>query len=261
MSRNWYGESLMSKSRLRSPNYPSMSLPDAIARVKAIYEKELTNVASREVMIKAMGYSGINGASATAFSALTKYNLISSVASDEYKISEDGLNTLLYSRGEPSRLEAIERAAFAPQLFSELREQYPDALPSDENLTANLVKRGFNPKSVAEVIRNYRETIEFVRTEGGSVQSSSTAQPPVIRQDQVSSTDLTNVVSTLPVGRELADSDLTFRISRNLDVAINFNGEVTVEAIEKLISLLNLSKDVYPTKAELETSSKTNVDE
>jgi hypothetical protein len=239
-------------SRLRSPNYPSISLPEAITKVKMIYEKEYTNHASREVMVKAMGYSGINGASAVVFSALTKYGLLTSVGSDQYRVSDDALNIILYSKGEPQRFEAIERSASSPQLFADLSEQYPSTLPSDDNLTATLVKKGFNPKWVTDIVRNYRETVEFVRSE------SSHPVPPEIHGQTLG-----------PVGNaepdmsaesvSVAGSVLSFKISRDSDVQIRFSGKVTQEAITKLISLLDLSKDVYPTREELSKGPETEI--
>lgn len=241
-------------TRLRSPNYPSMSLPDAVARTKVIYEKEFTNQASREVMIKAMGYSGINGASAVAFSALTKYGLVASTGNDQYKVTDEALNIFLYPRGERVRIEAIERAAFTPQLFAELREQYPGVLPSDENLNAYLVKRGFNPRSVSDLIRSYRETIEFVSSEIG--------HPPALVTNPI---ELDRTQSEVRVrtddfesGQNFEGSDLSFKISRDSIVKIRFSGPVTQEAIEKLVSLLNLSKDVYPTAAEIAETDKSS---
>jgi hypothetical protein len=222
-----------------------MSLPEAVAKTKMIYDKEYTNPAAREVMVKAMGYSGINGASAQAFSALLKYGLLVSVASDQYRVSEDALNIILFSRGEKVRAGAIEAAAFAPPLFGELRDQYPGTLPSDENLTAFLVKRGFNPRSVSDLIRNYRETVEYFSTETGFASGTATVVPaePAGAAMSVSQAKL---FEKLP-----AESDLTFKIGRDSEVQIRFSGQVTQEAIEKLISLLNLSKDVYPTAGEL----------
>ena len=243
-------------ARLRSPNYPSMSLPEAISKVKVIYEKEFTNHASREVMIKAMGYSGINGASAVVFSALTKYGLVLPGGSDQYKLSDDALNIVLYQRGEQVRAEAIERAAFSPQLFAELRDQYPSTLPSDDNLNAYLVKKGFNPKSVSDIIRSYRETIELVSAESLTHRVEPTSQRPEDVDSKVANKE---PASAFDVGAE--GSVLSFKISRDSDVQIRFSGTVTQEAIAKLISLLDLSKDVYPTFKELAAKPESSNEE
>lgn len=47
-----------------------------------------------------------------------------------------------------------------------------------------------------------------------------------------------------------ADQELRFKISADSEARISFRGEVTAEAIEKLIKLLELSKDTFPSTSE-----------
>ena len=85
-------------ARVRSPNYPSLSLPSAIDAARKIYDKEHTHKADPEVMAKALGYSGMNGASATALSALKKYGLLLDEGK-QLKISADALTILVDREG------------------------------------------------------------------------------------------------------------------------------------------------------------------
>ena len=73
--------------RIRSPNYPALGLPDALAKAAGIYRVLHNHAGPREVIAKAMGYTGLNGASATAISALHKYGLLER-SGEENKISE-----------------------------------------------------------------------------------------------------------------------------------------------------------------------------
>jgi len=50
---------------------------------------------------------------------------------------------------------------------------------------------------------------------------------------------------------------LRFNISRNSEAHVIFSGPVTQEAIDKLAKLLELQKDTFPTKEELETATGT----
>lgn len=156
-------------ARVRSPNYPAISLRQAIDQASKIYSKEHTHKASPAVIAKAMGYGGLNGASLTAISSLKKYGLLEGVNSD-LKISSDALTILVDPKESPERAKAIIHAAFKPALFNELQQQYGRTLPSDENLRAYLLKRGFNQQAVDTPIRAYRETIELV-TESEKVYS------------------------------------------------------------------------------------------
>jgi len=148
-------------ARVRSPNYPSLSLPSAIDAARKIYDKEHTHKADPEVMAKALGYSGMNGASATALSALKKYGLLLDEGK-QLKISSDALTILVDPKDSVERAKLIVKAAFSPQLFSDLNEQYGETVPSDENMRAYLLKRAFSPSTVDAPIRAYRETMELV---------------------------------------------------------------------------------------------------
>jgi hypothetical protein len=59
---------------------------------------------------------------------------------------------------------------------------------------------------------------------------------------------------TPPAGYTAApgESVLAFKISRDSEARVIFSGQVTQEAIGKLTALLDLSKDSYPTQAELQ---------
>ena len=63
-------------ARVRSPNYPAISLPDALTRVKTIHDAEQHLAAPRNVIAKHLGYNGLNGAALTTISAISKYGLL-----------------------------------------------------------------------------------------------------------------------------------------------------------------------------------------
>lgn len=147
-------------ARVRSPNYPSLSLPSAIEAVQKIYSKEHTHKAESLVMAKALGYGSLNGASMAALSALKKYGLLEDVGKD-LKVSHAALSILVDPKDSKDRAKLIVQAACLPQLFSDLQDEYGPTVPSDENLKAFLIKRGFSPNTVDAPIRAYRDTIEF----------------------------------------------------------------------------------------------------
>ena len=164
-------------NKQRSPNYPAINLGEAITRLKAIYEKQRRYPAPREVLAKLMGYSSLNGASATIVSALSKYGLLEGHG-DSLRVSELGQDLILHRKGDPEYAAALQGAAFMPTFFRELRDQYPHGLPSEHSLRANLTKRGFNPKAIDGAIRAYRDTIEFVDAETGDALSDTPEESP-----------------------------------------------------------------------------------
>jgi len=147
----------------RSPNYPAIGLQSAIDRAAKIYEKEHTHKAPSDVVAKALGYQGLNGKSLTVLSALKKYGLLEDIGK-ELKISQDALIILVEPQSSLERAAAIRRAAFAPVLFDEIRKNYGETIPSDENLRAFLLRKGFLSSAVDAPIRAYRETIGLVNS-------------------------------------------------------------------------------------------------
>lgn len=155
-----------STNKTRSPNYPVISLEDALSKLRLIYEKHQRYPASRETLVQLMGYSGLSGTSAPVVSALAKYGLIEGYG-ETRRVSELGQDLMLHQKGDLEYTKALRTAASQPAFFQDLREAFPSGLPSDHSLRAALVKRGFNPKAIEGAVRAYRETLEFVESEAG----------------------------------------------------------------------------------------------
>lgn len=165
----------MLDKRTRSPNYPAMSLPEAIQRAEMVYKNQHTYGAPRETVAKSMGYNSLNGASATAISALIKYGLLEG-RGEEIRISDRAMR-ILHPETPEEKSAAIKDAATSPTLFQELKERFPDRLPSEEVLRNHLIRSGFAPQAVSSVILAYRETIEFSERAGGSSDSPLSIEP------------------------------------------------------------------------------------
>lgn len=172
-------------AKMRSPNYPSLTLEEALKRTRKIYDAEHTHPAPKEVVANALGYSTLNGTSLTVLGALTRYGLLEKAGTDGLKVSDDAVTALELDEGHPLRCQAFERLAFNPTLFAELKERFGDELPSDVNLKHYLIQqKGFLPKAAEDVIRVYRENLELVIDKeevydvGGSSQNKET--PPMI---------------------------------------------------------------------------------
>ena len=73
----------------RSPNFPTMSLGDAVEAVKKIHLAEGRSKMPRLSMIKPLGYTSINGRSLSVLGALKAYGLVEG-RSDDLRISQEG---------------------------------------------------------------------------------------------------------------------------------------------------------------------------
>lgn len=159
------------EKRVRSPNYPAISLPDALEKVSALYKSLHTHPGPREVIAKGMGYASLNGASMSVISALNKYGLLEG-RGDEIKISDRAMR-ILHPESPEERAVAIREAAESPQLFAELNERFQGAAPNEELLRNYLVRRNFAPRALSHIILSYRETKELVEAESGGYDSSA----------------------------------------------------------------------------------------
>jgi hypothetical protein len=162
-------------ARIRSPNYPAISLPEAISRAKTIHEAEQHLAAPREVVAKHLGFGGLNGLSNRIISALTKYGLLEEVSGDKVKISPLAIS-ILHPTSEAEKAAAIKDAALKPPLFSEITSEWNGARPSDENLRTYLIRRNFSADALDRVIQAYKDTVELVTSpRGGYNEPSSSA--------------------------------------------------------------------------------------
>jgi hypothetical protein len=143
-----------------------------VARAKAVWQQENRYAADKDVIARAIGYSGLNGKSLGIISAMLKYGLLEPVG-NQLRLTKNAIDLAIHSPGDPERVAAIRHAALLPSLFSDLHDHYGDVPPRDQNLRSYLVKRGFNPQTVDGVIRAYRDTMAFVEQETGGFASEA----------------------------------------------------------------------------------------
>lgn len=152
------------KQRVRSPRHPSISLREAEDAARKIYSKDGMNPVDRESAVQHLGYSSLNGASATALASLKQYGLVTDSGKGMLRLSELALD-LLEPESDEGRAVALKTAAFSPDLFAALRERFPDSVPSESNLRAHLIRQQFTVTAVKAVVPAYLETCEYVRSE------------------------------------------------------------------------------------------------
>jgi hypothetical protein len=158
-------------------------LKEAVDKVSLLYRVNQLHPAPREVVAKGLGYSGLNGASATAISALNKYGLLEG-RGDDLRVSERAMS-ILHPHSREERVQALRAAASEPKLFADLAERFPGGVHNDELLKNYLLRNGFALTAVTQAIQAYRETSEFVALEAAGYDSPSQSrkeEPPVNTQ-------------------------------------------------------------------------------
>jgi hypothetical protein len=156
-------EDKIKKNKTRSPNYPAISLPEAIEKIKGLYQADGRAGSPKKTAFVHLGYGGANGKSLGVISALKKYGLIVE-ENDRILLTEDSFIVLL-STDEKKKLDIIQKLALNPELYNLIWGQYHETgLPSDESLREDLIfGHQFNENSVSGFIKDFRATIEFAK--------------------------------------------------------------------------------------------------
>jgi hypothetical protein len=150
------------KVRQRSPNYPTVGLPEAIERVRKLFEADGRAGVPTEIAAKHIGYATAHGQAYSVLSALKKFGLL-----DEEKgrvsLSRRAIELLNLPATDPRRIQSLKDAALSPPIYRELVDAHAKTgLPGDESLEAELVTyKNFNPKSVAGFVKDFKATLEF----------------------------------------------------------------------------------------------------
>lgn len=162
--------------RQKSPNYPNASLPDAIERVRRVFEGDRAAPLEREVVARHIGYSGISGAADKTIASLMQYGLMERVGKGEIRVSSRALD-ILHPDTPHQRLDALRAAAFAPPVFKSIRERFPEAIPSNDALRSYLVRLQFFDTAINAVISSYTETCQFLERELANGSGGQQSEP------------------------------------------------------------------------------------
>jgi hypothetical protein len=156
-----------------NPRFPIIALGEAISRAKTIYEREHLSTLAPAAIAEAMGYKGLNGASLRMIGALRQYGLIEGRGEDA-KISKDAQTLIIDDPASPDYVAAIRRIALNPQVFLDIRKQFPGQA-SERNIAISLEKKGFKPDAAAEAAKNFRETMALIPTESEGYNSEESS--------------------------------------------------------------------------------------
>lgn len=225
-------------ARIRSPNYPAISLAEAINRIAQVHGRERQHPAAKDVVIKGMGFGGIHGTSLGALSAALKYGLLAQTGKGEdYRVTDRAV-AILHPHTPEEKAEAIRAAARSPALFSELLDHFKGDLPSDDNLRAYLVRRGFSQTSLASVIQSFRDTMELVSPEARDY----SGQTPAPREEV--HMQASPIVTGKPeVGRVAVG---TTSVSIQDDRIVVAATLLSAQSVQKLIDKLSAVKALLP---------------
>lgn len=228
-------------AKVRSPNYPSMSLGPALEAVRPAYGKENRNKMSRSVLAKHMGYTSLNGRALGKIGAVRAYGLVEG-SGDELRITDDAVKALMAPASSSERTDALGRLANRPQLFQELTKEFP-TMPSLDNLKYTLVKRGFTQDAAEKAAKSYLATMNLV----GGIQDEYNPPDEEVSDDPAGEDDRPppppppgSKVKIMAGERELT----TGLLAKDASFRLIVSGNIGVKEIERLIQKLEIDKEI-----------------
>lgn len=152
------------KAGKRSPGYPMISLPEAIEKVKTLWEKDKNNVIPIEAAHEHLGYKPNTGYAARVTAALKKFDLISENQGG-IKLTNEAVDLILHEPTDEQYIQTVVKLAFRPAIYEKIYDEYDGQIPSDATLKIKLIRDyEFNPESINDFISGFRKTIEFANS-------------------------------------------------------------------------------------------------
>lgn len=165
----------------KSPNYPNMSLDEAIGKAKILYEKDGKAGAPKKVVLAHLGYNTESGPALRTISTLRKFDLITD-KDGRILPSQRAIDLLVYPKNSERYISSLRGIALKPIIYNKLWNKYQDGFPSDEALKAELIDEyNFNPKQVERFIYDFKKTVEYA----GLDSKGSSSFPDGEKNDQL----------------------------------------------------------------------------
>lgn len=209
--------------RLRSPNYPAISLPDAVSVAGKLYSAIKRAPAARGVLAQILGYSGLSGTAIAQISALAKYGLLDETRGEVLSLTELA-EIILTSQNEQQKHAMLTGAAVNPPLYRDIVARFNTVAPEESQLTAFLLERGYRPEALQRLLSAYWDTMKYAY--GSKFREPSA--PPVMD----------------PTPAQKLGQDATITINGG---KIEVSGILTSqEAVDTLIKALQATKALLP---------------
>lgn len=165
---------------MRSPNYPAIGLPDAIALAQRIWKKDKRTPVSFKELAVAIGYRSLSGPARTKISALKKYGLISKNGAN-WKLSDRAMAILHKPRITPDYKDAVAAAIKSVELFDKLLRTHGQA--SSSTLRSHLiVEHSFTEDGADKFIKAFSATKPLASPDfvGNNTEDDESSEKPSV---------------------------------------------------------------------------------
>lgn len=214
-------------ARMRSPNFPSIPLENAIKFAREIYDKNRRATILREDAAKDLGYTGLTGRSLTVLGALNQYDLVENVSKGQLRVTKTA-EDIFHGYPEDVKLAALHTAANAPSLYNEIYERFEGAVPGDNAVRSFLIQRGFTNEGVERALRAFLDTNRYLEIAGASesyrAPTQSAPESPPTQQREEEPRPMEPVVAAASGTAAASKGGITFFRQGKLDFSLTSGG-------------------------------------
>lgn len=151
-------------TRTRSPNFPGVSLEEAVRMIEQIHGAEAhQHPIPVKVILGHLGYKPRSGRGLVVVAALGQFGFLEFEGKGPTRsgrITDLALDVVL--PGSPHRSEQLKVAALNPRLHADIWDEFAGKLPTDTTLRFRLVReRKFTERGADGFIKQFRSTIDF----------------------------------------------------------------------------------------------------
>lgn len=154
-------------ARMRSPNFPGLSLESAIKFVSGIYDQNRRTEIMREDAAKDLGYTGLTGRTLKILGALNQYDLIENTSKGKMRVTKTA-EDILHGFPDDVKREALRKAGRAPALFQAIYDRFEGHVPGENAVRSFLFQKGFTNEGVDKALRAFLETNRYLEIAGAS---------------------------------------------------------------------------------------------
>ncbi len=236
-----------SRKKDRSPNFPFITLEQALDRARQFYNKEKRSAAPFTVAAEHWRYSPASSGALQTAAALKSYGLMvdeGGGGSRKLKLTDLALRILLDTRPESIEREQYKReAALSPTVAAEVYEKWPNELPSESSLNHHLIlERGFSPPTAMKVSKIIIQNHDLIYKLAKDNQSYSNETS---KDSEFNKTPVIEAHTENESANSVSTKKAVARVERiidpyGIDIVLQFSSEPTSDSYEFLKDYIEL---------------------
>lgn len=210
-------------ARMRSPNFPALTLEEAMKVAGTLYSKVRKTTVDRDAAAKELGYTGLTGRSLKVLGALNQYGLIDNTAKGQCRVTELA-ETALHGFPEAEKIGAIQRAARSPALFGAIYDEFGEGIESEHAIRSFLLKRGFTDSGVESALQSFLATQRYATLEGASESYGKSAPTPPESSPEIDEGDTMSGPTQTPARESAAPAPKPMFRDQPLEFSLSSKG-------------------------------------